>query len=158
MIAVLESAPMQNGFFPKFYRATEKNLFEKEVNMVDQALVAYYRAQAGYDTVEFFQFIQEAFERSRILYGKYDRQTKQPTVTYESPAVYGILIFYLQEQGEFNLAETAYTRRQLFEMNLCGALPMVIQKTHLAIRIYLIISYQCLRKSILKRYRQNNMT
>jgi hypothetical protein len=112
---ILKHAPLKNGFYPKSYDSEKQTyLFDKKINMVDQALVAYHQTQIGAVSAELLEFIKKEIEEHGVVYGRYDRQTKEPVVEYESPAVYGILIMYCLEIGEKSLASTIYERMILF--------------------------------------------
>ncbi|UOQ85180.1 glycosyl hydrolase family 8 [Gracilibacillus salinarum] len=115
MMQVLSEAKLQNGFFAKSYDSTQQVYkYEKEVHMVDQALTAYYQAVNGDDTGEFLRFVKDEFMENGEIAGVYDRATKEAVVEYESPAVYGILIWYCLELDERELAEGLYERMVAF--------------------------------------------
>ncbi|UOQ48292.1 glycosyl hydrolase family 8 [Gracilibacillus caseinilyticus] len=111
MIQVLSEAEMQNGFLAKYYDNTNQvYIYEKEVHMVDQALAAYYRVVNGDDTGKFLRFVRDELMKNGEIAGVYDSATQEAVVKYESPAVYGILIWYCLELGEQELAEELYER------------------------------------------------
>src|SRR5699024_11452937 len=51
-----------------------------------------------------------------LVHGMYDRKTKEPTVDYESPAIYGFLILYALEVDEEDLAQALYERMKEFQI------------------------------------------
>ncbi|MFD2043620.1 glycosyl hydrolase family 8 [Ornithinibacillus salinisoli] len=114
-ILILENAPLENGFYPKRYQVTEKNYqFDNEINMVDQALVAYHLAKLDIESNELIQFAVQQYSQFGAIFGKYDIHSKEPAVTYESPAVYGLLMLYCLEVGELSMAENLYERMIVF--------------------------------------------
>lgn len=114
---VLREAPLDNGFYPLSYNVEkEKYTFSDNINLVDQAILAYHYAQVGNRSEEFLNFIKEEMNDRGLVHGMYDRQTKEPTVNYESPAIYGFLILYALEVGEEELAQTIYQRLKKFQV------------------------------------------
>ncbi|WP_196493773.1 glycosyl hydrolase family 8 [Ornithinibacillus caprae] len=112
---VLVSAPLEHGFYPKSYHETKQTyLFEGEINMVDQALVAYHLAKLNIVSNDFVRFVEEEIAHRGVVNGKYEKSTKKPVVTYESPAVYGILILFSIESNNYSLAEKLYERMKVF--------------------------------------------
>ncbi|CDO04595.1 glycosyl hydrolases family 8 [Oceanobacillus picturae] len=110
-VDVLLQAPVINGFFPKSYHATsEQYIYENEVHMIDQALTAYQLSLEGKSSEVFLDFIENELSENGKIYGKYNRQTKVPTVEYESPAVYSLLILYCLEIREKEVADRLYKR------------------------------------------------
>ena len=63
MIAILKNAPLVGFYYPKAYDV-EKGvyLFDSEINMVDQSLLALYRGKEKYSTTAFLDFIKEEIE------------------------------------------------------------------------------------------------
>lgn len=90
--------------------------FSENINIVDQTILAYHYAQVGNQSKEFLKFIKNEIDNRGIIHGMYDRNTKEPTVDYESPAIYGFLILYTLEAGEEELAQTIYTRLKEFQV------------------------------------------
>ena len=114
---VLEEAPLDNGFYPVYYNVeNEEYTFSENVNIVDQAILAYHFAQVGNRSDELLAFIKEEMDERGLVHGMYDRQTKEPTVDYESPAIYGFLILYALEAEEEELAQEIYERLKEFEV------------------------------------------
>lgn len=115
---VLEDVPLDNSFFPKSYNAeSEEYRFDDELNMVDQAIVAYHLSRTGQSSEEFLDFISQEMSERGIVHGMYERVSGEPIVEYESPAVYGILTLYLLEIGEENLAEDVFNRMIEFQVD-----------------------------------------
>ncbi len=117
-LAILQDAPLKNGFYPKSYHVRKQSYkFDRDVNMVDQVLMAYHQSKVGIVSAEFLNFVKAEIERHGIINGKYDIQTKEPTVEYESPAVYGFLIMYALEMDEVDFARKLYERMIAFKDN-----------------------------------------
>ncbi len=108
---VLLQAPVIHGFFPKSYHvSSEQYIYEKEVHMIDQALTAYQLSLEEVNSSVFLEFIENELSENGKIFGKYNRETKVPTVNYESPAVYSLLILYCLEVGEKKVADELYNR------------------------------------------------
>lgn len=117
MSEILREAPLDNGFYPMSYDVEEKEYtFSEEVNIVDQAIVAYHFAQVGNNSKEFLEFIKNEMSERELVHGMYDLKTKEPTVDYESPAIYGFLILYLLEADEEDLAQSIYERLKKYQV------------------------------------------
>ncbi|MFC4404951.1 transcriptional regulator [Gracilibacillus xinjiangensis] len=111
MVTVLKEAEKANGFFPKAYHVQNNQYrHDQEVHMIDQGLVAYHQALMGSNNPEFLQFIKTEMMTNGKIAGAYNPASKKPAVHYESPAVYGILIWYCLEINETELAAKLYKR------------------------------------------------
>ncbi|WP_214878627.1 hypothetical protein [Exiguobacterium sp. ERU653] len=107
---VLSNAPLSDPFFAKSYViSTQTYQFDEEINMIDQLYVALRYEQFGLSTASFYSFFKETFNDG-IVYGRYDLNSKKPTVNYESQAVYALAIFYLLERDERDFAERVMNR------------------------------------------------
>ncbi len=107
----LLSIPTQNGFYPFSYDyATGRFVYHQNVNLIDQLLIERSQIKLGKRGSVFWMFVKNYYKEHGILYGQYDRQTKEPIVTYESPAVYGFAILCAMENGEVELAKDLYYR------------------------------------------------
>lgn len=114
---VLTKAPLDHGFYPVSYNVEEKEyIFSDNINLVDQAILAYHYAQVGNRSLEFLTFIKSEMDKRGLIHGMYDRKTKEPTVDYESPAIYGFLILYALEVDEHDLAQALYDRMKEFQV------------------------------------------
>lgn len=111
MDRLIKNMPTEGAFFPKEYHVSEnKYIFDAEINLIDQSLVALYRAKRGYSTTLFENFIRQQLATNNAIFGKYDLHTKDPLVDYESPAIYGWLIIYFLELNEIDIAETLFQK------------------------------------------------
>lgn len=110
-IDFLQNIPMRNQLFPVSYDLEKKEFaYHEDVHLIDQLYVFYHRVQSGGFAEDFWEFITGAFEHDGLLYGRYDAQTKTPTVEYESPAVYGLAILSAIEIMDYEFAEDVYYR------------------------------------------------
>ncbi|RKD73621.1 hypothetical protein ATL39_1923 [Sinobaca qinghaiensis] len=116
MERILEEAPLRNGFFPKGYNVEETEYeYDESVNIVDQSLVALYRAQSGGQTSDFLAFIRKEMDDHGQVFGQYDIETKEENVEYESPAIYGLLVMYCLAEGEEELAMDIFDRLKVHQ-------------------------------------------
>ncbi|MFK2826436.1 glycosyl hydrolase family 8 [Bacillus sp. B190/17] len=116
MLKILKNAPNDGVFYPKKFNVkSKKYLFDQNVNMIDQALVAFYRAKSGFSTTLFSNFIKKEIDTHGVIFGQYNRVTGQPAVEYESPAIYGWLILYCVEIGEEELAKILFKEMNKFQ-------------------------------------------
>nr|MBO2505861.1 glycosyl hydrolase lipoprotein [Bacilli bacterium] len=108
---VLVNAPVsKNGFFPiTYYPSRNEYEFEREVNLINQYYIGYYRALWGGDVSSLIRFTKESLEKyGGVLYGRFSSETKEPAVEYEGASVYALAILMCLQAGEDDLA------RQLF--------------------------------------------
>ncbi|MBU9673689.1 hypothetical protein KQ939_05360 [Planococcus sp. CP5-4] len=91
-------------FFPEYYDFDEKRYVKNdEVHMIDQLLIAVNRFDQGHQSSEFENWLVEEWINQGQVAGRYDRETGNPTVDYESLAVYYYLWQYFEriDQKEF---------------------------------------------------------
>ncbi len=118
MTALLQEVPLKNGFYPKSYNVqTKKMVFDEEINLIDQLLVAINRSQLDFNSDELLIFIKKELEQRGVLNGRYSITTRSPMVAYESPAIYGFVILYAIEIKDRELALQAYQRMIDFRVN-----------------------------------------
>lgn len=116
MTDLLAKQPDDETFAPLTYdMVLDSYGYNDEVNMIDQLLIALNKAKAGMSTDAFYSFVKSAFYQEHRLYGRYDRNTQQPAVDYESLSVYGILILYALEQNDNTFAYAVYQRMVQFK-------------------------------------------
>lgn len=117
MTELIETLPSGNIFYPFYYSIDEQKYFyADEVHMIDQVYIAYHLARQGKVKNSFLAFIKSEIEKGQ-LFGRYDSVTFEPTVEYESPALYGLAVLYSLEAGEPDLALRLYTRMKHFMIN-----------------------------------------
>ncbi|MGA9290777.1 MAG: glycosyl hydrolase family 8 [Anaerobacillus sp.] len=115
MMKTLNEIPSQNGFYAKSYDVVNKKyLFDEQINMIDQMIIALHQAEDGMKTDSFYLFLKNQFLENGVIYGRYTRETHMPSVTYESPSVYGFAILYCLEIGDEDFAESLYRRMIAF--------------------------------------------
>lgn len=115
---ILGSVPLKNGFYPLSYNVvTKEYTFDEQVNIVDQAILAYHLVQIGGRCEEFLEFIKSEMGERELVHGMYSLETKKPVVDYESPAIYGYLISYALLLEEEELAESIYSRLKEFQVS-----------------------------------------
>lgn len=115
---VLAKAPSKNGFYAKSFNIDKSiYLFDEEVNMIDQVLVALNRTKIGMDEHAYTHFLEKEFARHGKLFGKYNRKLAEPSVVYESPALYALVILFLLENGESEFAVKLYDRMIQFRVD-----------------------------------------
>lgn len=96
-------------FSPEYYdTAAGKYVSSNEVHMIDQLLIALNRERRGQHSEEFATWLIEEWTQEGKLYGRYDRQTLEATVDYESLAVYAYLYEYFLSISEAELAQDVH--------------------------------------------------
>ncbi|MGM0897893.1 MAG: hypothetical protein ACQEV0_08335 [Bacillota bacterium] len=109
----IESFDMLDGsegpiFFPEYYDFDKKQYMESdEVHMIDQLLIAVNRFDQDIQSPEFETWLIAEWSAQGKVYGRYDRETGEPSVDYESLAVYYYLWQYFERIGESGLAKEA---------------------------------------------------
>ncbi len=117
ILGVLHNMPMHNGFYPKTYHIDKNRMvYDEEINMIDQLLVAINRSQLGYGSEELMEFINQQLSERGVLNGRYSMETKEAMVDYESPAIYGFVILQAIHSEEKELATKAYKRMVEFRV------------------------------------------
>jgi len=93
-------------FFPEYYDVKEQKYIEsKEVHLVDQLLIAINQEDIGHSTDTFGNWVINEWASKGKLFGRYDRETQEATVAYESLAVYYYLNLYFAKIKEPVLAK-----------------------------------------------------
>lgn len=105
-LAILKNAPVADtGFFPKYYDVPSASyVFDTELHMIDQLYTAYHKATLGEETQAFTDWLLSLFKEDRKLYGRYDASSGEPTVLFESPAVYAMATRYMLVLGDDKMA------------------------------------------------------
>ena len=116
-INILKQVPQDTLFYPKLYEIkSKKYIYDEKVNLIDQLIVAMHVGEAGMSNKPLLQFLQEQYTQHHKIYGVYHRQTLEPEVQYESPAVYALAILLALQQNEREWAEKWYDRMLSFQM------------------------------------------
>lgn len=79
--------------------------------MVDQLLIAINRHDFGFDSEHFDKWQKDCW-KEEVIYGRYDRESLNPTVEYESLAVYYYLNRYFRAINEEDLAVQVASRAE----------------------------------------------
>ncbi|GLC88606.1 hypothetical protein [Lysinibacillus piscis] len=132
-LTILRNAPLQKGYFPKYYDVqSKKYVFDKELHMIDQLYTAYHMSTLDRETTVFRKWLLQHYRRDGKLYGRYDANTDQPAVDYESPAVYAMAARYMLAIGERNLAEQFLQKMETLRVNKgTGYVDKQTQATHI---------------------------
>lgn len=106
ILQVLQAAPRSGPFFHEIYLPKEKRYKtadDKEINMIDQALIAIVSEElTGEPDQEFYQFIDEEMKKGK-LYTRYDRSTAAPRSDDESSSVYALLLPYVSKDIQLKM-------------------------------------------------------
>lgn len=98
-------------FFPEYYHLTSESFqWSDEVNMIDQLLIAINRQAVGESSPLLDQWIKAQWEAEERIYGKYWRSSQEASVEYESLAVYALLVEYLDDMDESQMASQVKDR------------------------------------------------
>ncbi len=137
-LAIIQNVPRANaGFFPKYYDiTTEKYVFDKELHMIDQLYTAYHLASIDGDTAVFKDWLLNLLKRDNKLYGRYNPQTNQPTVDYESPAVYAMAARYMLAIDEQQIAQEFIEKMENLKDPTTGYVDKKTRSTHSLIICY----------------------
>lgn len=93
-------------FFPEYYDVKNQKYVEsKEVHLVDQLLIAINLEDIGHASSTFENWVTHEWKSNGKLLGRYNRQTQEATVNYESLAVYYYLNLYFTKINEPVLAK-----------------------------------------------------
>lgn len=131
-LAIIQNAPQANaGFFPKYYDiSAEKYVFDEELHMIDQLYTAYHLASIDGDTAAFKDWLLNLLKRDNQLYGRYNPQTNQPTVDYESPAVYAMAARYMLALDEQQIAQQFIEKMETLKDPTTGYVDKKTRATH----------------------------
>ncbi|RCX23003.1 glycosyl hydrolase family 8 [Fontibacillus phaseoli] len=106
---LLLNMPNDGAFFPKTFQVTSRKYrYDQEINLIDQLIVAIHRAELGESVEPLTGFLKQELTARNMLPGRYDRETREPSVKYESPAVYGLAILLAYETKDRTWAEQLY--------------------------------------------------
>lgn len=98
--------PKEGAFFPKSFDVdSNKYSYEDDISLIDQLIVGIHLTAMGEEPEELLSFLKKEFKQQKRLYGRYNRLTQKPTVTYESPAVYGLGIILALKCDDQTLAK-----------------------------------------------------
>lgn len=107
--ALLRNIPNDGTFFPKAFQVTSHSYrYDQEINLIDQLIVGIHLAELGGSVEPLTTFLKQELTVRDMLPGRYDRETREPSVNYESPAVYGLAILLAFETKDRAWAEQLY--------------------------------------------------
>lgn len=105
---VLQAAPRSGPFFHEIYLPEDKQYKmadKKEVNMIDQALIAIVLEElTGKQDEAFYAFVYQEMGKGK-LYARYDRSTAAPRSDDESSSVYALLLPYVSKDIQRKMTE-----------------------------------------------------
>lgn len=112
-VELLKNTDASRVFFPEYYDTSEETyLNSDEVHLIDQLLIALNREKAGQHSELFSTWLKEEWTSEHQLFGRYDRESTEPSVDYESLAVYYYLHSYFTLLDEGELAAQVVQRAQ----------------------------------------------
>lgn len=119
---LLENVDADEVFFPEYFDVAEEVYVKNEiVHMIDQLLIAINRERIGLASEPFEEWLKNEWLEEGRLFGRYDRETLEATVTYESLAMYFYMNEYLHVIGEGQMAEEVKARAtEVAEANANG--------------------------------------
>lgn len=104
-VELLKNVDATQVFFPEYYDTRlQEYINNDEVHLIDQLLIAINREKENLHSKSFFNWLKEEWNNEQRLYGRYNRETKDATVDYESLAVYYYLQSYFLLTGEEEMA------------------------------------------------------
>jgi len=98
--------------------------------MIDQLYTAYHLASINGDTVQFKNWLLNLLNRDGRLYGRYSAQTNQPTVSYESPAVYAMAARYMLALNDQQFAQQFIEKMTALKEPTTGYVDKNTKSTH----------------------------
>ncbi|KYG59302.1 hypothetical protein [Planococcus maritimus] len=108
---VLENVDASEVFFPEYFDVVNEVYVKSEVvHPIDQLLIAINRERIGLSSDLFEEWLKTEWAEEGRLFGRYDRETLQPAVRYESLAMYFFMNEYFLIIGEDQAAEEVKTR------------------------------------------------
>ncbi|MGM0897896.1 MAG: hypothetical protein ACQEV0_08350 [Bacillota bacterium] len=119
---LLENVEADEVFFPEYFDVAEEEYVENDiVHMIDQLLIAINRERIGLSSDVFEEWLKTEWAEEGRLFGRYNRETQDAEVTYESLAMYFYMNEYLLAIGEDETAEEVKVRgTEMIESNADG--------------------------------------
>lgn len=117
---LLINASYDKFFFPEYYDIKTKSYqYGNEVHMVDQLLIAINKIQRSeQELTSFNEWLLSRWRDDGKIYGRYDRDSGQALVSYESLAVYAFAYEYLMLIGEEQAAESIWEHAVRLEQSI----------------------------------------
>ncbi|WP_080845804.1 hypothetical protein [Cytobacillus gottheilii] len=118
---LLNALDDENPFFPEYYDNGEQAYqYSNKVHMVDQLLIAANKVKRGQDLPLFNNWLLSQWEEKEKVFGRYDRTSGEPLVSYESLAVYAFAYDYLVLIGEQRVAESMWKHAVALEQSIAS--------------------------------------
>lgn len=99
-------------FPPTRYIVGEGYEFDAEVNLIDVLYTLLYRESWGEVEKASYRYLVSTYEETNELYGRVNRATNNPLVTYEAPAVYALFGLVAWQRGDEQLATELLAKLQ----------------------------------------------
>ncbi|RUT33646.1 glycosyl hydrolase [Paenibacillus zeisoli] len=108
---LLRQKPVSGVFYPTSFDVSTKTYITRDdANLIDQLIIAIHLTESGDPAGNLITFLKHEWETRGKLFGRYNRQSLEPTVSYESPSVYGLAIVLAMELKDQVWADELYTR------------------------------------------------
>lgn len=108
---LLRQMPVSGVFYPTSFDVAKKTYTTRDdANLIDQLIIAIHLTESGEPAGTFATFLKHEWETRGKLFGRYDRQSLEPAVSYESPSVYGLALLLAMELKDQTWADELYTR------------------------------------------------
>ncbi|WP_237391982.1 glycosyl hydrolase [Paenibacillus dendrobii] len=108
-IRLLENMPNDGAFYPKSFDVMNRQYaYDDSVNLIDQLLVGLHAAEIGRRPEPLMDFLKKEWGHSHKLFGRYDRSSRESSVDYESPSVYGLAVQLALRVGDQDWAGELY--------------------------------------------------
>ncbi|MFZ5802454.1 MAG: glycosyl hydrolase family 8 [Candidatus Omnitrophota bacterium] len=111
---ILEKGMRPNGFSYDKYDARTGRYYDVEKNLINQLIVAIHRIEAGGNPGFLLAFLETEYARHHRLFGRYDPETLEPLVRYESPAVEALTARLAWFCGKKDFAEKIMEKIRVF--------------------------------------------
>lgn len=113
----MRDIPMQGNFYPITYHVKERAFeFSNEINLIDQLYIALHLERTSVNTDKFNDWLQNKEDESKKLFGRYDAYREEPIVTYESVAVYALIVLYAIERDDEKFAQHIWKKVKEFQV------------------------------------------
>lgn len=113
----VDDLPMDKGWYPFNYSIHEETFhFMEEINLIDQLYIAIHKEEVALNTDAFYKTFMSLYEQDGKLYGRYDFETKQPAVSYESVAVYALAAIYVHQRDDIELSNELLEQMHSFQV------------------------------------------
>lgn len=109
-LSVLLKGMRSNGFFYDKYDVQNNRYYDQDKNMINALISAINLAEVGFSVDNFMQFLQKEWVEHGKLFGRYNPETGEKAVDYESLAVYGLAMRLALTVGDQKFAEAIRNR------------------------------------------------